>query len=259
MALVTEMRSRLAASATETADAFGRLVTIADEKGVMEVADLVNNQPQFFLSAKYRNRDGELTGPDDFSAQIKWEVGFRNVNGLRKFCESRGETHPDPDHNDIQQPNLDCVATFLQCSKKNPADCAPGHNFARKAPRLSFSGEYTWVDSYKFSPEEGIDIDRDGSESAKAMFACGWQLRTEADGTGGQRLDFESMWEWNSGDPMKHDDCWVSSLTYSQQLAGETAASFSLVWANRPEFLGEVDQKLSARVGLKWTMDSKSK
>ncbi len=248
-----KLRAALADGVSAMVTAFANLVTIAKEKGVMDVADLVNNQPQVFFSLKYQDRDGELTGPDQLSAQFKWEKGFRNVNGLRSHCEGRTVA----DSKGRKQPSLDCVYEYLYCDRSDPTACSD-RNRALKAPRISLSAEYVDVDSYAFSPETGIDLMRDGSESIKAMFGYGRQLSTDADGTGGTRLDFESMYEDVSNDPMKNSR-WINTLTYSQQVANETAASISLVWANKPEFLGEVDEELSARLGLKWTMDSKKK
>lgn len=245
----------LVTSVQATTVGFAELVRIAETKGVMEVADLVNNQPQIFLGATYRDRDDELTGPDHVSAEVKWEIGFHNVNGLRRFCRRRGQMRPALDGE--EQPTLDCVHAFLYCSKADPTDCTPDRNRARKARRASLSAEYSEIDRYRFSPEEGVDVSSDRSESVKATLAYGWQFSTEADGTGGTRLDVESVYEDVSGDPMKNDR-WVGSLTFSQQIGSEAAASISLLWANKPEFLGEVDEDLGARVGLKWTVDPTS-
>lgn len=249
--VIADSRRALIASAVETSRAFLELVAIAEEKGVMEVADLVSNQPQLFLGIKHRDRDGELTGPDETSVEFKWEIGLRNVNGLRRYCDQPDELRVAPDGQ--KQPALDCVARFLACSNGD-SSCPDGRNLALRSWRASIKGEYTEVDGYDFSPETGIDVVRDGSEAWKVIGALGWQLTTETDGTGGSRLDFDGGYEDLSDDPMKNDRL-VATLTYSQQLAGETAASISLVWANKPEYLGEVDEELGARVGLKWTMD----
>lgn len=253
---IEELRQALLANITETAGAFARLVEVADERGVMEVADLVNNQPQLFLGVKHRARDGELTGPDETAIELKWEKGFRNVNALRDFCRDRGETVVAVDGS--EQPALDCVHTYLFCSRSDPNDCSGATNQARKARRFSLSAEYNQVDSYGFSPEEGIDVDRDGSESIQAMLAYGWQLTTEDDGTGGNRIDFEASYEDVSDDPTKNDRL-VASVTYLQQLGEEAAGSLTLIWADKPEHRGEVDEELGARVGLKWTLDTQKK
>ena len=50
------------------------------------------------------------------------------------------------------------------------------------------------------------------------------------------------------------NDRFVATATYTFNLA-----SFSLVWANKPEYLGEVDKELSARVGLKFKLNMKEK
>jgi len=248
--VIADSRKELIASAVETSRAFLELVAIAEENGVMEVADLVSNQPQLFLGIKHRDRDGELSGPDETSVEFKWEAGLRNVNGLRRYCAKRQELRA---FDGLEQPTLNCVADFLACSNGD-SSCPDGRNLALRSWRASIKGEYTEVDGYDFSPETGIDVVRDGSEAWKVIGALGWQLTTEADGTGGSRLDFDGGYEDLSDDPMKNDRL-VATLTYSQQLAGETAASISLVWANKPEYLGEVDEELGARVGLKWTMD----
>jgi hypothetical protein len=50
--------------------------------GFYRFLDLVNNQPQWSLAAKYRARD-ELIGADDFNVTLAHEQGWPNVNKYR--------------------------------------------------------------------------------------------------------------------------------------------------------------------------------
>ena len=49
----------------------------------------------------------------------------------------------------------------------------------------------------------------------------------------------------------------VGTATVSHKLTNGTSVSFSAVYANRPEFRGDVDKELSARFGLRWKLKEK--
>ena len=54
-------------------------------------------------------------------------------------------------------------------------------------------------------------------------------------------------------------DRWVSTLTLSQRVSEEASLAVSLIYANKPEFRGMVDEELSARAGLKFEVDRATK
>ncbi len=44
----------------------------------------------------------------------------------------------------------------------------------------------------------------------------------------------------------------VATATLSQKITACTVFSASAVYANKPEYLGEVDEEVSARFGFRW-------
>ena len=58
--------------------------------------------------------------------------------------------------------------------------------------------------------------------------------------------------EYNDSDQM--NDRTVFTLTGTRNLLPGMSLTAGLVWANKPEFRGEVDQELSARLGLNYKL-----
>ena len=56
-----------------------------------------------------------------------------------------------------------------------------------------------------------------------------------------------------SDDPLRRDRG-VATLTLTRQI-GDLAVPFGIVYANHGEYLGEVDEQLSAHLGLKFDLD----
>ncbi|HYX24919.1 MAG TPA: hypothetical protein VFC23_12250, partial [Thermoanaerobaculia bacterium] len=162
-----------------------------------DLADLVNNQPQILVSADYRKRN-VLVGPNELDAKATYEIGFANVNGLRRYCANAK----------LAPSNPDCLSRYL-------ADFGP---LLASSPRLAVSAEYSRADPYRF--------------------------------------DLQADYEDFSGDP-KLQDRLVATATFTQKMSDNSTASFSFIYASKPEFLGEVDKHLSAHLGLKYKMDKR--
>ena len=75
---------------------------------------------------------------------------------------------------------------------------------------------------------------------------------TEA-GRGQSRVDFSWSYEDVGDDPNRKDRSLVT-LTYSQRVAGDVILAAGVTWANEPEFRGEVNHEISARVGLTYKL-----
>ncbi len=201
------------------------------EKRYYAFSDLVANQPQFVLEGNYSFRD-ELVGRNSWGASVKYEVGQANVNGLRRFCKTRGL-------------DLACYQDFLKEQDKA----------LKKNWRTSFQGTYSWSDDYNYmSPEETVSVSLDSSQSWDLSLSAGRSLQLDDDNHEVNRIDLEAKYEDVTGDTMKQAR-FVSTLNFTQRLNKE-GLSFSagLVYANRPEYRGEVDEELSARAGLKFAL-----
>lgn len=201
-----------------------------------DLADLVNNQPQVVASAVYRKRN-DLTGPSEQSAKFSYEMGFANVNGLRRFCDRAKLAPSDPD----------CLSRYL-------ADFGPT---LVGSPRLAISAEYSRTDAYRFDlPADHFTYSLDRVTKKVGSVSLGRYLRSDDQGTQTTRFDLQADYEDVSGDP-KRQDRLVATATFTQKMSDDSTASLSFIYASKPEFLGEVDKNLSARLGVKYKMDKK--
>lgn len=237
------------------------LARLLKETNFYRLGDLVANQPQLYLTLSARNRD-DLVGPDEKSAKLSYEFGTGNFNGLNRKCKGKP----------AGQATLDCYSDFLTDNK----------DLLRKPLRLKLEAEYMEVDPYSFSVDlsGGMNGEGEGGEGGEmaattasleldkveklvAALTIGKALKLEDsdakdDPTVLTRFDFQSKYEDVSNDPMRQDR-WVSTLTLSQRVSEESSLAVSLIYANKPEFRGMVDEEFSARAGLKFEVDRATK
>jgi len=213
------------------------------KNGLFLLGDLVNNQPQLMASVSFRKRD-DLVGPDELKAEVSYEMGWANMNGLRRWLDDRKEVLSPP-----------MLKNYLE-ARGWLADGNPTAAL-KNAPRLSFSLSYARREDYSVTlPDDNVSLAMDHSETISGSLGTGLYLKVDDMGKPVSRIDFKVMGEKVHGDPMRQDRL-VATTSLSQTLTNGTTASLSLVWANKPEFLGEVDKELSARVGLKYSVDRK--
>ena len=231
------VRADLQAKAKAAADA-----ALADIKGLEQrlkdnryfmFGKLVANQPQFSVTVGYDTRD-ELVGRDSLKAQVKYEIGQANVNGLRRSCKTL---------------TLDCYSKFL--NQQAPA--------LKKNWRVSFEGKYSWMDAYDFThPDTMVTLDLDEAQEWHVMLSAGRTLRLTDTGIEQTRFELEATYEDVTGDTQKQGR-FVSTATFTERISDTMAVSVGVVYANRPEFRGEVDEELSARAGLRFKLDRQDK
>ena len=199
-----------------------------------DLGDLINNQPQVVASAVYRRR-AELTGPDELSAKLSFEIGFANVNGLRRHCRRAGAA----------QVTRSCLGSYLQ--RYGPT--------LEGSPRLTLTAEYAETDDYDFGlPNDAFTFHVGETSKTVARLAYGRYLTIQGKGTQDRRFDLEAKYEDVTGDPQRQARL-VALATVTQKMTEDISASFSVLWANKPEYLGEVDEDLGARLGLKYKID----
>ena len=221
----------------------------AAEKSLKTVADLVSNQPQLVINAKYKDFE-DVVGPDSVEASLKLEFGLGgNVNGLERWarkgtavaCQNKVRV------NDDMVWSLPCMERYLEQDAK---DVEKGHRF-------SLTVTYSDVDPFMFSlPDSDFELKAEASEKLIAKLSYGRWLKgfgLTGDATSDQkaRFDLEASYEDVSDDEMRQNR-FVATAMLTQKTSACTAASFGFVYANKPEFLGEVDEEVSARFGIRW-------
>lgn len=215
-------------------------VTRLHEKlSAIEFDKLVRNQPQLAVDGGYRQRGG-VTGPDEWSLKATWELGLVNLNKLDKQCDLDGSANP---------------ALLVACMENYTTD----HKAALdSSPRIAFKGEYGEIAAFDFASSAlAQPFHSDRAHKAIASITAGKYFLRKSKDTGDTAVDLEASYEDISGDP-KRNDRLVATLTFSQKLSAGNllgrngTGALSLVYANKPEFLPEVDRDLSVHVGLKW-------
>jgi hypothetical protein len=195
------------------------------------LVDLIDNQPQLFISVQANSPD-ELVGPSTISAKITWEKGWVNINGLRTKCGD--------------EPSLACLGTYLDEGTNRAA--------LERGDRIALSLEYKKIDDYNVTlPDDGITINAPHDSSIVGSFTYARYLKTAKPTLGKPRVDVAIQYE-NVDNATLRQDRFVATATFSQKLGDSSILSFGVVYANKPEFRGEVDKQISARLGINYKL-----
>lgn len=204
-------------------------------QGFYRIADLINNQPQLNFAANYSDRD-PIVGQDSFSIKIAYDFGFVNLNRFRKY-------------NDLSC-GLDfmyqCLAAYLDAQKLAHME---------RGDRFSVSLEYSRNQSYNYAIASGAgSLMLPSDESLIGSLAYGRYLTFAGEKNRGRsRVEFSASYEDVDSDTARQDR-FMSSLTYSQVITDTAAISFGLVYANKPEYRGDVGTEVSAQLGINYKL-----
>ncbi len=238
--LVVRMESDAKAEVSNVAE-FRKELTAG---GFFKVAGLINNQPQFVVAITGRSRD-KLAGGDKLGVGIslEFDMSGHNVNNLDRYLKKKcwSGAVSDPSRHDYQG----CAGQIANYIEQNPVK--PG------GWRITANLNYERTDAVDISfPGTTETFSEEEAKSLKFSLVSGRQfsLVTEQ-GLPRAKLDIGASYEDISDDPMRQDRAMVN-FTFTQELAKATQLSIGLVWANKAEFVGDVDEELSARLGLNY-------
>lgn len=223
-----------------------------------QFAALVNNQPEFQGSLRVAVRDN-VTGPDETTLRVNYEYGFVNLNRFfgGKWRQPLGAPCLDSTSADSRRSALDggkaqdCLSAFLAYvgdpKRKQQLE---------RGDRVSVSLEYTDIDSLEVPLPDGLDpIMLPSAEKLKISAGYGRLLEVDDSGMPLSRIDFMASYEDISDDPSRQDRA-LASLTYTRQIGG-LAVPLGVVWASKAEFLPEVDEQISAHLGIRFSLGDK--
>ncbi len=210
-----------------------RMEKALTEAHYFDLADLMQGAPRWSGETAYRFRDGP-TGPDEWSASLHFEIGTVTIKGWQRWAEENGRDEDGESVGDylIERGN-DLAPTFL------------------------LKAGYSSVDDFDFPVEE------DGR-----LFVQAESHKLTGEARGGifldrsrdRRLDLIVTGE-DARQGRSRNDRLVVNLTWVEMLTDELAKllggselSVTAVWANKPEFRGEVDKDFGVRAGLKWSL-----
>ncbi len=201
---------------------------------------LLDNQPQFHLTAERKFRD-PLVGPDELTVDVTYEWSRVNLNAATKKCDGNWGT----------KECLDAYTAYV-----NGEENGKGEEEMRKemeqGDRLSFTGEYVDIDGD--SIDAGIsDLGTLVLEPVhKLTLKLDWSRKLSFGEGEPVKMDLAASYEDVSDDPHRQDRG-VASLTLTRRV-GNMEIPFGIVYANHGEFLGDVDARLSAHLGLNFKM-----
>lgn len=236
------------------------------------IDELIANQPQLIFEGGYNLRE-DLTGPDERSFSLCYEMGLSgNVNDFRSWAKSQAEqgvTECTPKSLPAVGTHYeyDCLKLYLE---SEPAMAMIGNESAaaRSGHRLAIVARYSRTDPLDFSrPEQDFTFALDETEKLTFSLTYGRYFKSfqlpnlvsvypglGGEAVGNARFDLEAKYDDVTGDPMRQSR-FVATLTVSQKMTDNTVLSLSAVYAEKPEYLGEVDEKVSANFGIKWKRD----
>jgi hypothetical protein len=226
-------------SAAETIRAQGRpllseLRSSLEKQGFFALADRLDEDPRIVAEGSYRDRSG-ATGPDQTSLSLRFETGVKQLGRMMSGAadEESIAISSDP-HRDPRKRHL---------------------------PDLALSAEYSRTDRFELAiPEDATPFAVDVAKSLTSKLVLSWYL----DSARQRRIALEASYDDVSDDAAKQDR-FVGTLSWvgrvSPKLADALGGSdlvVSFVYANKPEFRGEVDKDFGMRAGLKWSFGPKA-
>ncbi len=253
-----EIVDQLEKDLVQQAQAFKASLAALDSS-MERVDDLVANQPQLILEGAYHERRN-LTGPKEWIGKISYEIGlFGNLNDQKTWARNHSSSCPD------DGASFACLQAYLKARQGGKKKLADNGN------RLAVSLEYTRSDPFHFDlPEEDFTFDLDRSQAWAGSLTYGRYLGnfklpnllgafegTQVGLEDSARFDLEAKYDDASGDPMKQSR-FTATATLSQKASDNSTYSLSFAYANKPEYLGEINHELSANLGLKWGKDKPS-
>ncbi len=217
------------------------------EAGLDRFGELVANQPQLHLSIK-RNEREALVGPNATSGKLTFEWSRTNLNqALRSDeCHQDLELSAETADRDLVKR---CLAQYKGFMAKHGKEVTEGERF-------SFSLEYESNDTLEvplaalLPDSELTDLRIPGSK--KRIAALGWSRNFVGLQDQPTRFDIVARYEDVSDDPTRRDRL-VATATFELKV-GQLDVPLGVVYANHGEFLGEVDEQLSAHLGLRFKL-----
>jgi hypothetical protein len=206
------------------------------------LAELVEQQPQLLFTLSHDFRD-EIVGPESTSATVTWELNGRNFGA---FLRNQGRSCASTEVATGTSPQYDSCVSALQSYLAGDA--------IQNQWRFKLEASFKRIDSVDYSfPVDGVDLSMPKHDRWEVAVAAGRPLSNDKNGG---RLDFELAFDSNLDDDTTNEERVTAALTYTRRV-GDMDMPFSIVYANKDEFLGEVDHQLSMNLGLKFRQPKK--
>ncbi|MEP6574226.1 MAG: hypothetical protein ABJD11_16110 [Gemmatimonadota bacterium] len=226
------IQSLLATRANEA-----RIHELMSEAGLFQLPDLVNNQPQLSVQAGLDLRS-DLVGPNDFSVTARYEGGFTNFNGLRRFGKNKCGVNVDS-------------AISAACLQRYLAD--PGvASGLRNGDRFFITAAYSRRQDYAVRlPSDSVNLSLPGTWDFIASAGLGRYITFSRAGEQLGRLDLSADYVFHHDDPLRQNRL-VAAGTYTFRISPSLMIAAGVSYSNKAEFLGDVNKQFGANFGLRY-------
>lgn len=251
----TKLRQLFEAFIDAELSAYEQLDALYRREGIDAFAELLDNQPQLIFELSHRDRE-DLVGATETVGTFRFEWSKVNLkNAMSQECHQELE---DEDYLTVDP------ARRSECLEEYSEYVAEHRDAIEKGHRVSLSIDYADVDDISvprsvlgLSPEEPATDDGPIVIPGSDRFdvSLGWGRTFNGDGGNPVVLDLVATYERleDSDDTFRHDDRILATLSITRSIGG-VEVPFALVYANHGEFLTDVDEQLSAHVGLRYDL-----
>jgi hypothetical protein len=202
------------------------------------LAELVEQQPQLLFSVSHDIRD-EIVGPEKTSVTLTWEGSRANLSAFL------GGDGADCAKKEV----ADGKDTYKLCVSELQKYIGDDALYLKQQFRWKLSASFQRVQKLTLRyPDDAVELNLPKTDRFEVAFGLGRALGTVANS---DRIDFELAYDSNLDNDTTNKERVKATLTYLRRI-GDTDMPFSIVYANKNEFLGEVDHQISLHLGLKF-------
>jgi len=216
-----------------------KFATKLDSLGFNGLLDLIDNQPQFTFALEFESRD-ESVGPDEGKATLAYEFGGRNVNTFRHYahhdCADRVE-------GDELASEVACLTKYLSITET-----------VAESFRVKIAAEYSKIQRFEFALSDPVFSHAEKPvEHLSFSVAASRQIGKTGSSGPRPRFDLKASYE-DLSDDLVRQDRGIATATFSYPVSAGFFLTLGAVYATKPEFRGEVDDEISARLGLTYKL-----
>jgi hypothetical protein len=237
------LRDELKREAADLGPAIGKTTLAAKKEfagaGLSQLAALVEQQPQLLFSLAQDIRD-EVAGPEKTSAKFTYEFTRHNFGS---FLRGDGAVCKDADA--VRQGG----EAYVNCVDALSRYAGGTEEALKTQPRWKLSAAYQRVKAINYSyPGDNVMLSLPETDRIEVTAGWGRPLQSVKNA---DRVDVEVSYDSNADGDTSNKERLRASLTYTRRVA-EMDVPFSIVYANKDEYLGEVDHQISLNFGIKF-------
>lgn len=231
-------------AAASKAAAFAAEVEKAEKQALKDahfdqLENLLNNQRQLNFSGKYLVRR-DIVGPKQGTGSLRWEYSPVNLTAAQDYCGKRNGGR------------MDLTAECYQAYLNQPGVLAS----LERGDRIWLTVDLSQTPAYDFGiPGDTARVVKPQSFAVEPAVGGGAYLMA-----GGQRfrLDAELRYRLSSEQQVRENRL-VGTATMTQKVNDQSSAVLTIKWANKTEFLGDIDKKVTVNIGVSFKMSEMSR